>query len=229
MIFTKSIRQSFRALCGTPTTPKVLQSTAQGCEERATLGLASFRTSHFAHRAASEASISVRLDESGVVSRKLIICLSIPVILVGLVFGWWSFTRYKYQRERATWKTATLGQLAATSLTKEDIARDLAPWSTPEDQAWTGETVLLMKNGEYLIFAFHHGFNNGFVDHLFLAHGSDGHWYYSTYHFCNSMVTISSDGQPGSIAEFASRYAVREFDGKSDVCLEHTWPPRETK
>jgi len=30
-----------------------------------------------------------------------------------------------------------------------------------------------MTNGEFLVFAFHHGFNNGFVDHLFLAHGTD--------------------------------------------------------
>jgi len=165
-------------------------------------------------------------SQSGAVIRKLIIGISIPIVLVTLAFGWWSFTRYKYERERATWKTAALERLAATSLTKEDITRELAIWSSTDHQAWTGENVLTMKNGEYLIFAFRHGFNNGFIDHLFLAHGSNGHWYYSTYHFCNQMAGIIGDDSPGSIAEFASRYAAFEFDGKSDVCLQHTWPPK---
>ena len=38
------------------------------------------------------------------------------------------------------------------------------------------------------------------------------------------MVGIMAEDVPGSIAEFTNRYALREFDGKSDVCLEKTWP-----
>jgi len=90
-----------------------------------------------------------------------------------------------------------------------------------------GERVLLMTNDEYLVYASRHGFNSGFVDHLFLARGSDGRWYYSTYHFCNGMVAAMSDDPPGSIAEFARTYSAREFDGKSDVCLQHTWPEKK--
>ena len=47
-------------------------------------------------------------SQSGAVSRKLIIGISIPVVLVCVVVGWWSFTRHKYQRARAVWKTTTL-------------------------------------------------------------------------------------------------------------------------
>src|SRR4051794_36169934 len=39
-----------------------------------------------------------------------------------------------------------------------------------------------MTNGEFLVYSFRHGFNSGFVDYVFLAHGSNGRWYYSTYH-----------------------------------------------
>lgn len=171
-----------------------------------------------------------RLDQSGAVSRKLIIWISIPVILVGLVFGWRSVMRYKYQRARTAWKTTALERLAELSLTNEVVSRELetlkASRGAGERQDWTGEHVLVMTNNEYLVYASRHGFNSGFIDHLFLAHGSDGRWYYSTYHFCNSMVGVISDEPPGSIAEFASRYAAREFDGKADVCLEHTWPEK---
>jgi len=82
-----------------------------------------------------------------------------------------------------------------------------------------------MTNSEYIIYAFRHGANNGFVDHLFLGHCSDGRWLYSTYHFCTMMAAVRGDEPPGSIAEFETRYSVREFDGNSDQCLKHTWPP----
>jgi len=83
-----------------------------------------------------------------------------------------------------------------------------------------------MTNGEYIIYAFWHGANSGFVDHLFLGHCSDGRWLYSTYHFCNHMAGADAD-PPGSINEFAATYSAREFDGKSDMCLKHTWPARK--
>ncbi len=65
-----------------------------------------------------------------------------------------------------------------------------------------------MTNGEYIVYDYWHGANNGFVDHLFLGHSSDGRWLYSTYHFCNHMAMVVGDEPPGSNAEFAKRYAV---------------------
>jgi hypothetical protein len=168
--------------------------------------------------------------QSGAVSRRLIICISVPVVCVALVLGWWAVTRYKYQRARAVWKTTTLDRLSGLSLTNDAISQELEALKenrgTREQWEWTGEHVLVMTNGEYFVYASRHGFNNGFVDHLFLAHGSDGRWYYSTYHFCNSMAGVRGDDPPGSIREFASRYCAREFDGRSDVCLQHTWPEK---
>ncbi len=168
--------------------------------------------------------------QSGSVGRKLIIGLSIALILVGLVFGWWSITRCKHERARADWMATTLPRLASQSLTNEDINREVetlkAGRGTGDRQEWAGRHVLLMANDEYLVYASRHGFNNGSVDHLFLARGSDGNWYYSTYHFCNRMVGVISDDPPGSIAEFARTYSARQFDGKSDVCLQSTWPER---
>lgn len=172
-----------------------------------------------------------RSSQSGAVSRRLIIWISIPVVLAGLVLGAWLLTSLKHQRARAEWKTATLARLAAVSFTNETVESEvriiMARMGVRDHVDWTGETVLVMTNGEFLVYASRHGAKNGFVDHLFLARGSDGRWYYSTYHFCNNMVGVMSDDPPGSIAEFTSRYAARPFDGKSDVCLEHTWPEKK--
>ena len=122
--------------------------------------------------------------------------------------------RYQQQRERADWKAATLLRLAKLSVADDEIVKELdmlkAHRRTQKYPEWSGEQVLLMKNDEYLIYASRHGFNNGFVDHLFLAHGSDGRWLYSTYHFCNSMAGVMSDDPPASISEFVTRYSARQ-------------------
>jgi len=121
----------------------------------------------------------------------------------------------------------SLRQLSAIQTSDQVIQKELAslaPKGDPEP-FWTADHVLLMENGEYLIYRFRHGYNNGTLDHLFLAHGSDGRWYYSTYHFCNHMAGVMGMPKPISIADFASTYSAREFDGKSDVCLKRTHEP----
>jgi hypothetical protein len=87
---------------------------------------------------------------------------------------------------------------------------------------WANDHVLLMTNGEFIIYEYRHGANEYFPPHLFLGHGSDGRWLYSSYHFCKSMAMLPPDDPPGSIAEFKRRYSAREFDGGSDVCLKMT-------
>jgi hypothetical protein len=166
---------------------------------------------------------------SGALNRKLIIWLAIPVLIVVSIAGCMLVEKHRYEHARKVWKDNALVQLARTSMTNEVVLTEIDQIKHPTrnlDFGWAHQHVLLMTNGEFLVYASRHGFNNGLVDHLFLAHGSDGRWYYSTYHFCNSMVGVSGDDPPGSITEFASRYSAREFDGRSDVCLLHTWPEK---
>jgi hypothetical protein len=158
----------------------------------------------------------------------VVVAIKIPLLIFASLSGLWWLAKQKAERERAQWKGPTLERLAGLSVTNEEIRRELDELKAgPKpniNMGWTDDQVLLMTNGEYIIFAFRHGANNGFVDHLFLGHGSDGRWLYSTYHFCNRMAAVGADEPPGSIAEFAKKYSVREFDGKSDECLQHTWP-----
>ena len=169
----------------------------------------------------------VALRQSGEVNRKLIMWLAVPILLAVLIAGCNALMKQKYEHARKVWKDEALVRIAKTSMTSEQVLTEIDQIKHPTaalNFGWANEHVLLMTNGEFLVYAFRHGFNNGFVDHLFLAHGSDGHWYFSTYHFCTSMALLAGDDDPGSITEFASKYAAREFDGKSDVCLRHTWP-----
>lgn len=171
-------------------------------------------------------------NQSGAITRKVIVWLVIlDLLLIAAAWVWWgAVSRQRHERARAAWKAATLQRLAGLSITNENLSQELRMLkngaSRGGDRDWAGDNVLLMTNGEFLIYAFRHGFNSGFVDHLFLAHGSDGRWLYSTYHFCNSMAALMSEEPPGSIDEFAKRFSAHEFDGKSDECLKHTWPPK---
>jgi hypothetical protein len=166
------------------------------------------------------------LKGSNQVNRKLVIWIAIPVLIVAWIAGCRPVVKHKYEHARKVWKDDALIQIAKTSMTNEEVLTEIDQIKHPTPSlnfGWTHDHVLLMTNDQFLVYAFRHGFNNGFVDHLFLARGSDGRWYYSTYHFCNQMAGADAD-PPGSIAEFATKYAAREFDGKSDECLNHTWP-----
>jgi len=170
---------------------------------------------------------SAKSGRSRKVTRIVVVSVTILILIVASLIGMWWLAKQKAERERAQWKGPALEQLARLSITSEEIRRELDELKagpTPNiDLGWTHEHTLLMTNGEYIIYGYRHG-ASGFVDHLFLAHCSDGRWLYSTYHFCNSMTMVRVDEPPGSIADFAKTYSAREFDGKSDECLKKTWP-----
>lgn len=103
-----------------------------------------------------------------------------------------------------------------------ELAELKSPKTNNVNLGWTHDHVLLMTNGEFIEYEYRHGVNDYFPPNLFLGRCSDGRWLYSSYHFCNSMNMVRQDSAPGSVAEFARRYSVREFDGKSDDCLKMT-------
>ena len=152
------------------------------------------------------------------------------VIVAGVAAGWW-FAKQTVKRDRAEWKNHALERLAGLTTVDDEIGRELEQLRagpTPNvDFGWAHDQVLLMANGEYIVFAFWHSPYRGFVGDLFLGHASDGRWLYSSYHFCNRMAAVRGDDSPGSIADFEDRYFVREFDGKSEDCLQETWSPGE--
>jgi hypothetical protein len=156
--------------------------------------------------------------------------IAIIVVLVGLgILAVW-LPRRNAQAARKAWKEKAVLQIAAWEngpAISNDVLmlRPVAP-THDNEVGWVGTNVLLMTNGEHLVYAARHGRDNPLnpIHHLFLARGSDGRWLYSTYHFCNDMVGIFAEDPPGSLAEFQKTYFARQFDGKSDECLQKTWP-----
>jgi hypothetical protein len=136
--------------------------------------------------------------------------------------------------ERKEWKEQALARVNAFSRNTQLISNEVAilhdeAKAEPGD-GWIGTNLVLMTNGEYLVYAHIDAKQDRRIHDLFLARGSDGKWYYSTFHFCIGMITLRmgggfmGEGRHGSIREFASEYALHEFNGLSDECLKKTWP-----
>lgn len=158
--------------------------------------------------------------------RRVLKVLLVPFVLLILFAAFIIFQKFKFERQRTRWKDQTLARLSQLSVTNEEIRQELSGLKSTSsdkfDNNWAGDNVLLMTNGEYILYAFRHGFNDGFVNHLLLGHTSDGRWLYSTYHF---HAPIEGAGiAPASINDFMQLYSAKQFDGKSDVCLQKTWP-----
>jgi hypothetical protein len=91
---------------------------------------------------------------------------------------------------------------------------------------WVGEELLLMKNGDWIICQNVCRKQPAHIEDCFIGLGSNGKWYYSTFHFCVDKVVLRTEGtQPASLLQFVDAYSLRPFDGHSDDCLQSTWTP----
>lgn len=96
------------------------------------------------------------------------------------------------------------------------------------DVWWVSDRLILIKNDEWLVYKSHCAKKDPHnVADIFIAKGSNGKWYYSTYHFCVDMFVLkymNEFGQSKNLKEFMSRYYLKTFDSKSNECLLKTYP-----
>lgn len=93
-----------------------------------------------------------------------------------------------------------------------------------DSENWLSDNLILMMNGEWIVYASVCSKEDARIHDIFIGRGSDGKWYYSTYHFCVRMLSLKAEDQPESLLEFNRTYYLREFDGHSNKCLSKTWP-----
>ncbi len=154
------------------------------------------------------------------------------ILLISLLYICVSWLPLKARR---AWKDVAISDISRLAIDKKWIAEQISRF-VPVDNAqtidnegwWVSGELILMKNKEWLIYKNHcskRAPHN--VSDIFIAKGSDGNWYYSTYHFCIDMFVLKhmhEYGQPENLKTFISQYSLKQFDGKSDECLQKTWP-----
>ena len=138
------------------------------------------------------------------------------------------------QDGRRAWKNETLPKIKEMAEDKAWVTREIKKLKEDRgpqiiETGWLTDHLILMTNGEWVVYESHcskakpHS-----VKDIFLAKGSNGKWYYSTFHFCVGMVSLrmGQETAPSDLSTFAAEYNLREFDGSSDECLKPTgtWP-----
>lgn len=132
---------------------------------------------------------------------------------------------------RRNWKDKSIAEITARVADPEWLTNELAKFrlqgapDETDDGTWLSDHLIVTRNGEWLAYANVCQKKDRRIQDLFLARGSDGHWYYSTYHFCVGMVVLRMEEQPEDLVTFVKAYSLGTFDGQSDDCLQRTWPP----
>lgn len=92
------------------------------------------------------------------------------------------------------------------------------------DGKWVGDEVLIFRNGEWMVCQNVCKKSRPVsIEDIFIGRGSDGKWYYSTFHFCSGKVVLSQEYPPDSLAHFVQGYWLVPFTPPSDECLKRTW------
>ena len=164
--------------------------------------------------------------------KKLLVITIVSVLLLAVI-GAVAFrpTPSLQSSARREWKQKSIAEIAARVADPAWLTNELAylkiqsTSETSESASWLSERIIVTRKGEWLAYANSCQKQDGRIPDIFLARGSDGHWYYSTYHFCVGMVVLRMEEQPEHLAAFAKTYFLQTFDGQSNACLQKTWPP----
>ena len=132
-------------------------------------------------------------------------------------------------KARRQWKDNAIVQIAKQASNSAVIFKEIeAMKNTPVESdwdTWLSEDLIVMTNGEWMAYRYVCQKEEERISDLFLGLGSDGRWYFSTFHFCVRMMNLKDKdvvGQPKSLTDFSRRCHLREFDGHSDECLRST-------
>lgn len=135
-----------------------------------------------------------------------------------------------HSKARKDWKNAAIQQIArrvgdAEKIKSEvlEIRRKLTE-SDGHSEEWFSNDLIVAANGDWIAFASKCSKEDKRIHDIFIGHGSDGKWYYSTFHFCVNMLSLRMEEQPADLSAFVKTYSLREFDGHSDDCLNKAWP-----
>lgn len=131
---------------------------------------------------------------------------------------------------RRQWKDQAVAKVQQRLGDKAWLGSELARVKTsaaarPYEGGWVGDELLVTKNGQWIVCqsVCSKDQDTSVGKDIFIGHGSDGNWYYSTFHFCVGKCVLQMESQPDTLTQLIDGYSLVPFDGKSDECLKVTW------
>jgi hypothetical protein len=150
--------------------------------------------------------------------------LAVAVIALALLF-------LPSSGARRAWKEKAIAEISSQmtdpAWPSNEVARlsHLGPSDPSDSDRWLSDRLIVMRNGDWLTYRSVCQKEKRRIADLFIGRGSDGRWYYSTFHFCIGMLDLKMEDQSEDLPAFVKAYYLASFDGHSDQCLQKTWPP----
>ena len=161
--------------------------------------------------------------------RIIFVALLLGVAAAGTWLGRVAASDPLYWGTRRHWKDRAIAHIEKRFADKQWLAQEstqiaAAVKAQPSSDQWVGDEMLVMKNGQWIVCQNICSKENWRIRDIFIGRGSDGKWYYSTFHFCVRKCVLQMERwQPDSLDEFVNAYWLVPFDGHSDECLKTTW------
>lgn len=153
----------------------------------------------------------------------VIVAISAALVLSAAVYAYWPRLT---NRPRRIWKDQAIEQVRHRVADEQWLSAEtdrVKAQPRSFEGGWFSDELLLMKNGDWMVAQHMCSKQEPLIKDIFIGRGSDGRWYYSTFHFCVGLDVLHMEPQPKSLAEFVRGFWLVPFDGKSDDCLEQTW------
>jgi len=176
-----------------------------------------------------------------------IIVVAVGVLGASVVWGGCSGIREWAERrgnptlgEYRAAAVAEVGRLADNEQWVEEQADVLQGENDWRERKWFTDRFILMRNGDWMTYWYRCSkgdrpkkqlLRGSHTYDIFIGKGSDGKWYYTTFHFCVGMVVLRTEEQPTDLAAFVDNewFSFREFDGSAANCVGKTWPRTEAQ
>ncbi len=137
-----------------------------------------------------------------------------------------------YAAPRKEWKEKAIAEINRLSNDSKWLESEIATLKKQSDQpaeefgSWYSDHLILLKNGDWIVCSSSCSKTDNRIHDIFIGRASDGKWYYSTFHFCSGKIVLSMRVFDKNLGNFKTGYHLKEFDGRSDECLQKTWPPK---
>ncbi|HEX8340560.1 MAG TPA: hypothetical protein VF624_06585 [Tepidisphaeraceae bacterium] len=169
---------------------------------------------------------STRKRRQWIVAGSALVVVAIAVLVV------WTQSDPLRSAARRQWRDEAVANVRRRVDDKAWLESELARLkpiaaTQPYQGGWVGDELLVMKNGDWIICqnVCTKERNTAVKKDLFIGRGSNGKWYYSTFHFCVGKCVLLIERQPDSLSQFVDGYWLVPFDGESDESLKVTWDP----
>lgn len=155
---------------------------------------------------------------------------AVVLLLIALGLGVSNLTDPLQSAARKQWAADAIQAVERRSqdqawLFAETARLQSAATTRPSEGAWAGPELIVAANGDWMVCqsVCAKDQNPAVKKDLFVGRGSDGKWYYSTFHFCVNRCVLNVESQPPSLAHLVRGYWLTPFNGTSAGCLGETW------